>query len=75
MLAAAEKLYGELVGQGLEVLFDDRIESPGIKFNDADLLGIPWRVTISPRTLEKDSVEVKRRSEKKAELVPIGEAA
>jgi prolyl-tRNA synthetase len=73
VLTAAERLYAELEGQGLEVLFDDRSESPGIKFNDADLLGLPWRVTISPRTLEKDSVEIKRRSEKKAELVPIEE--
>ncbi|MCJ7763742.1 MAG: His/Gly/Thr/Pro-type tRNA ligase C-terminal domain-containing protein, partial [Dehalococcoidales bacterium] len=44
-------------------------------FNDADLLGIPLRVTISPRTLEKDSIELKLRSEKKAEIVPLGEAA
>ncbi|GAH49036.1 unnamed protein product, partial [marine sediment metagenome] len=46
----AENLYAELEAQGLEVLFDDRKESPGVKFNDADLLGIPFRVTISPRT-------------------------
>ena len=51
------------------MLFDDRKESPGIKFNDADLLGIPIRVTISPRTLEKDSVEVKWRSERESQLV------
>jgi prolyl-tRNA synthetase len=75
VLKTAESLYAELEKQGLEVLFDDRIESPGIKFNDADLLGIPLRVTISPRTLEKDSVELKLRSEKKTELVPLGEAA
>jgi len=75
VLKVAESLYTELEKQGLEVLFDDRIESPGIKFNDADLLGIPVRVTISPRTLEKDSIELKLRSEKKAELVPLGEAA
>ncbi len=75
VLKAAENLYAELERQGLEVLFDDRIESPGIKFNDADLLGIPLRVTISPRTLEKDSIELKLRSEKKAEIVPLGEAA
>ena len=70
----AEKLYAELEAKGLEVLFDDRNESPGVKFNDADLLGIPVRVTISPRTLEKNSVELKRRSEKKAQLVPLEEA-
>jgi len=72
--AAAEKLYADLEAEGLEVLFDDRKESAGVKFNDADLLGIPIRVTISPRTLEKNSVEIKRRSEKKSELVPIDRA-
>ncbi len=69
----AEKLYAELVAAGLEVLYDDREESPGVKFNDADLLGIPYRVTVSPRTLEKDSVEFKKRSEKQAEIVSISE--
>jgi prolyl-tRNA synthetase len=53
------------------VLFDDRTESPGVKFNDADLLGIPVRVTISPRTLEKNSVEIKWRSEKESQLLPL----
>ena len=67
----AENLYAKLEAEGLEVLFDDREESPGVKFNDADLLGIPIRVTISPRTLEKDSVEVKWRSEKESRLVPL----
>jgi prolyl-tRNA synthetase len=68
---AAEKLYTGLEAEGLEVLFDDRRESPGVKFNDADLLGIPLRVTISPRTLEKNSVEIKKRSEKESELMPL----
>jgi len=69
--AVAENLYSDLGTQGLEVLFDDREESPGVKFNDADLLGIPFRVTISPRTLESNSVEIKRRSEKKSQLLPL----
>ena len=69
--AKAEKLYADLETEGLEVLFDDRKESPGVKFNDADLLGIPIRVTISPRTLKTNSVEIKRRSEKKSKLVPL----
>jgi len=71
VLSTAESLYSDLVAQGIEVLFDDRNESPGVKFNDADLLGIPVRVTISPRTLEKNSVEVKWRSEKESQLVPL----
>ena len=69
--AAAEKAYKDLEAQGLEVLFDDRNESPGVKFNDADLLGMPIRVTVSPRTLEKNSAEIKKRSEKEAQLVPL----
>jgi prolyl-tRNA synthetase len=69
--AAAEKAYNDLEAQGLEVLFDDRNESPGVKFNDADLLGIPIRVTISPRTLEKNSAEIKKRTEKESQLVPL----
>ncbi len=67
----AEKIYANLTAQSLEVLFDDREESPGVKFNDADLLGIPIRVTISRRTLEKNSVEVKRRAEKESQLMPL----
>jgi prolyl-tRNA synthetase len=73
--AATERLYNELTQAGWEVLFDDRVESPGVKFNDADLLGMPVRVTVSPRTLEKDSAEIKRRPEKQAEVVPLAELA
>ena len=69
----AEKLYQDLTKEKLEVLFDDRDESPGVKFNDADLLGIPIRLTISPRTLESQSVEIKWRTEKQAELIPLTE--
>jgi len=70
----AEDLYAHLEAEGLEVLFDDRKESPGVKFNDADLLGIPLRVTISPRTLEKESIEIKWRWEKEPQMVPLEEA-
>ena len=66
-----ETLYQDLTKEKLEVLFDDRNESPGIKFNDADLLGIPLRLTISPRTLESQSVEIKWRTEKQAEFLPL----
>jgi prolyl-tRNA synthetase len=68
---AAEKVYKDLIKQNIEVLFDDREESPGVKFNDADLLGIPLRLTISPRTLQSQSIELKWRKEKQAELVPL----
>ena len=69
--SAADKLYDSLQSNGLAVLYDDREETPGVKFNDADLLGTPLRVTVSPRTLEKGSLEVKRRSEKESEIVPL----
>lgn len=69
----AEKLYKELKEKGTEILFDDRDESAGKKLNDADLIGIPIRVLVSKKTLEKASVEMKRRNEKEAKLVPISE--
>ena len=71
VISVAEKLYGELEAAGWEVLFDDRRESPGVKFTDADLLGLPLRLTISPRTLESQSVEVKGRGQKEARLLPL----
>ncbi len=71
---AADLLYDELLLRGVEVLYDDREESPGVKFADADLLGMPLRVTVSPRTLENASVELKRRTEKETSLVPAEEA-
>ena len=66
-----EKLYQDLTSANLEVLFDDRDESPGVKFNDADLLGIPLRLTVSPRTLENQSIEIKWRKESQIQLVPL----
>ena len=73
ILSAAVRLYGELENSGIEVLFDDRIESAGVKFNDADLLGIPIRIVVSKSTLKSESVEVKLRREKESELVPMPE--
>jgi len=67
----AERLYSELQASGVQVLYDDRLESPGVRFNDADLLGIPLRVVVSPRTLKTQSLEVKWRSEKEAQLLPL----
>jgi prolyl-tRNA synthetase len=71
VVEAADKLYQDLQDQGLEVIFDDRLESPGVKFNDADLIGIPFRITLSPRTLEGNNVEFKRRTDKKAQIMPL----
>ncbi|HTY82323.1 MAG TPA: proline--tRNA ligase [Dehalococcoidales bacterium] len=71
---AANKLYNDLQSAGVEVLFDDRQDvSPGVKFNDADLIGTPFRITISPRTLEKDNVEFKKRTDKNVEIVPLSD--
>lgn len=57
----AERLYEELQTAGIEVLYDDRNERPGVKFKDADLIGIPFRVTVGPKALERDAVECKAR--------------
>jgi len=57
----AGKLYESLAGKGVEVLFDDRDERAGVKFNDADLIGIPLRVTVGPKRLAEGKVEVKIR--------------
>ncbi|MBN1879361.1 proline--tRNA ligase [bacterium] len=72
--AETEKLYGELQAAGLAVLFDDRDESPGVKFNDADLYGLPLRVTLSKRSLKKGGVELKLRASKDIEIAPLNQA-
>ena len=70
----AEVLEQRLEQAGLEVLYDDREESPGSKFNDADLLGLPVRVVVSDRTLREQAVEVKPRKNEKPSLVPRDQA-
>jgi len=69
--ATAFKIYNELNKSGIEVLLDDRDERPGIKFKDADLIGIPLRVTIGQRTLEEGKVELRFRHSQKVELLEI----
>lgn len=70
----AEQLYAELQAAGIEVLFDDRDAAAGVKFTDADLRGIPLRVTISDKSLEKGGVELKhRKAGKDFTLVPLAE--
>jgi len=73
--AAADKLYQELQQCGVEVLLDDRDERPGVKFKDADLVGIPLRVTIGAKGLEKGTIELRRRREGDTEEVPLADAA
>ncbi len=72
-LEAAEKIYRELEAAGVEVLLDDRDERAGVKFNDADLIGIPIRVTVGARGLEKGVVEVKWREKEERVDVEVGE--
>jgi prolyl-tRNA synthetase len=69
----AEALYEELLNADIEVLFDDRKESPGVKFADTDLIGVPLRVTISTRSLKEGGVEVKRRSEAEKQIIPLAD--
>lgn len=67
----AERLYKNLQKQGLEVLYDDRDKPAGEKFADADLIGIPWRLVISEKTLRKNSAEVKKRNKKELKIVKL----
>ena len=69
----ADKLYADPRAAGVEVLFDDRNCGAGVKFADADLMGMPIRVVISPKTLAEDKVEIKLRREKTAERVDLSE--
>ena len=74
VVQASDKLYEDLKKVGVEVIYDDRNESAGAKFADADLIGCPIRLTVSPRTLKEKSVEVKRRNEDEAQLIGTKEA-
>ena len=67
----AESLYHDLGAGGYEILYDNRDESAGVKFNDADLIGIPIRLTVGSRSLSAGGVEIKRRSAAKADVVPL----
>ena len=69
--AAAEKLYEQLLAQGIDVLFDDRNERPGVKFKDADLIGVPLRITVGKRKLAEGAVEILDRSTKQIRDVKL----
>jgi prolyl-tRNA synthetase len=68
---ASNVIYEQLLEAGIDVLYDDRDESPGVKFKDADLIGIPLRITVGKRGLQTGDVELKRRTEQEKQLVPI----
>jgi prolyl-tRNA synthetase len=71
---AAEELYRDLQKQQVEVLLDDRDERPGVKFKDADLIGIPLRITIGAKGLDRGIVELRRRRDGKTEEIPFTDA-
>lgn len=68
-IAKADELYADLKTAGIEVLYDDRDERPGAKFADAELMGIPYRVTVSDRLLESDSYEYTVRSSGETQIL------
>jgi len=73
-LAKATEIYGALRAHGVEALLDDRNERPGVKFKDADLLGIPIRLTVGSRGLERGTLELKKRTEAASTDIPVDDA-
>jgi prolyl-tRNA synthetase len=73
VMDAAQNIYAQLQAGGVDVLIDDRDARPGVKFKDADLLGIPLRITVGQKGLAEGKVELNRRTDAKPTLVPIGE--
>ena len=71
VIEATDRLYDELQEAGVEVLYDDRTDRPGVKFTDAELIGNPIRLSISKRTLEANEVELRLRTESESEMVPM----
>ena len=75
IMGVAEDLYQGLSQQGIEVLLDDRDERPGVKFKDADVIGIPLRLTVGEKNLKKGKVEIKVRRSGEVTLVDLGEVS
>ncbi|PIP15509.1 MAG: hypothetical protein COX46_05670 [bacterium (Candidatus Ratteibacteria) CG23_combo_of_CG06-09_8_20_14_all_48_7] len=69
MKEASDRIYNQTLDKGISVLLDDRDKSPGEKFKDADLIGIPFRVTVG-KNLKEGKVDFKKRSASQGELVP-----
>jgi prolyl-tRNA synthetase len=72
--AACEKLYAELAGRGIDVLYHDLDDRPGAKFAAMDLIGVPWQLMVGPRSLAEGKVELKRRADGARELLTPAEA-
>lgn len=73
VVAVAAKVYEDLTSAGVEVLYDDRDVPPGVKFNDADLIGLPLRVVVSARGLKNGEIEMKRRDADDATMAPLAD--
>ena len=73
--SAAEKLFQELIGLGMETVLDDRDERPGLKFKDADLIGYPFRVTVSEKNLAAGETELRLRATREVIRLPLSETA
>ena len=73
LVGLCEKLYGELGAAGIEVLYDDRDERPGVKFKDADLIGIPFRIALGKKGLAEGVVELKLRRGTEVRKIKIDE--
>lgn len=73
VVASAAKFYEDLSSAGVEVLYDDRDVPPGVKFNDADLIGLPLRVVVSSRGLTNGEIEMKRRDADEATMAPLAD--
>ena len=71
--AAADSIYRDLLERGVDVIIDDRNERPGVKFNDAELVGIPYRITVGPSGLADGEVEVNQRSSGDTAKVALAE--
>ncbi|MBN2312980.1 MAG: hypothetical protein JXM79_03555, partial [Sedimentisphaerales bacterium] len=72
---AAEDIYKQLVNRGIDVLLDDRVLRGGAKFKDADLIGVPVRVTVGKKSLAENAVEIKLRRESQSRRVSTEDAA
>jgi prolyl-tRNA synthetase len=74
LMEAAERITRDLEAKGVEVLFDDRSERPGVKFKDADLVGIPLRVTLGEKNFAKGMLEIRKRENGQTTLVNVDKA-
>jgi prolyl-tRNA synthetase len=74
VFSKAEQIYSDLQAAGVDVLLDDRDARPGVKFKDADLIGLPLRVVVGERGLAEGNVEIKRRTDDKPAGVPLEQA-